>query len=394
MKKLLSLFLVGMLSISMLSGCRDSSTSSVVGETDYDAVAEVARFDLEELSQEDKDYVVEMGYRDCDHMVASIIGEKAGIYEALGLTVNITKTGKIMEAMSSGQMDVGYQGIFGLIDSINSGAPLFMAGANHVGGSMYLVVSNNIEKPEDLIGKKIAIGSGAMYDPAWNKYAKELGIPVELENYEVLDMSDKDAMFAMKAGQLDAFTCCDPYASQAEFEGFGKIMGTDWSVTEVDTNSQDGWGICCSYCMNDEFYAQHPALAERLILAHSLAIEYLYTHPYNAGMMFAEGFGVDPEVGLRTVYMKTVAEGRTITWEFDQSNIENHLQYYIDFGIPSEEMPNVDDMADLIGGNITTEFGCDDFWAFIKEKVDPIFPVGLSYEEWMEKAKTIDGITA
>ena len=55
-----------------------------------------------------------------------------------------------MQAMASGEMDVGYQGINGAIRSVNNGAPLFMAAANHLGGSYYLVVSNDIEKPEDL----------------------------------------------------------------------------------------------------------------------------------------------------------------------------------------------------------------------------------------------------
>src|SRR5690606_5920332 len=120
------------------------------------------------------------------------------------------------------------------------------------------------------------------------------------------DMGDKDKLFALKAGQLAAFSACDPYASQAEFEGIGKIMATGWGA-HVSDSMEEGWGMCCIYCMNNDFLEGHPELARRLVLAHSLAIKYLYEHPYNASMMFAEGFGVPAEVGLRTVYMKTVA---------------------------------------------------------------------------------------
>lgn len=61
--------------------------------------------------------------------------------------------------------------------------------------------------------------------------------------------------------------------------------------------------------MSNDFKENHPELARRLVYAHEMAIEYMYTHPYNAAMMFADGFDVDPYVALRTIYMKTVAEG-------------------------------------------------------------------------------------
>jgi len=34
--------------------------------------------------------------------------------------------------------------------------------------------------------------------------------------------------------------------------------------------------------------------------------------------------------------------------------------------------------------------GADDFDAFIKEKVDPVFPQGMSYEDWKAKAMEMD----
>lgn len=393
-KRIIAMVLVLAMGITFLAGCTDSSKESIIQEVGYDPVAEVAKYNLGELSEADENFTIQMGYRDCDHMVASIIGEKAGIYEALGLNVQITKTGKIMEAMSSGEMHVGYQGITGAIRSVNQGAPLFMAAANHLGGSSYLVVSNDIKEPSDLIGKSLAIGSKADLSPSWRKWAEELNIPMELENYDAIDMSDKDALFALKAGQLAGFSTCDPYATQAEFEGFGKIIGTEWGGANITPTETDSWGVCCIYCMNNDFLDEHPELANRLVLAHALAIQYLYKHPYNAGMMFAEGFGVQPEVGLKTVYLKTVGEGRTLTWEFSEKNLENFIQFYKDMNIPEEEIPNIDDINKFMSTDLLETCGVEDFSTFIEEaKIDKEFPIGLSYDEWMTKAKTIDGIT-
>lgn len=391
-KRILAIILVSVIMVPILTGCTDSSKETIIKEIDYDPAEEVARYELGELSDADKDFEIQMGYRDCDHMVPSIIGEEAGIYKALGLDVVVTKTGKIMEAMSSGQMHVGYQGIGGAINSVNKGAPLFMAAANHLGGSRYLVVSNDIEEPKDLVGKTLAIGSRADLGTEWRNWCEELEIPVELGNYKVVDMGDRDKVFALKAGQLDAFSACDPYGSLVEFEGFGHIMATGWGA-HISDSLEEGWGMCCIYCMNNEFLEEHPELARRLVLAHALSIKYLYEHPYNASMMFAEGFGVPPEVGLKTVYMKTVAEGRTITWQFSKENLNNYIQYFYDWEIPEEEIPNIDDYEKFMSADLLKTCGIEDFDIFIKEKIDEEFPIGDTYEEWLTKAKIIDGIT-
>ena len=106
--------------------------------------------------------------------------------------------------------------------------------------------------------------------------------------------------------------------------------------------------------MSNDFKEKHPELARRLVYAHEMAIEYMYTHPYNAAMMFADGFDVDPYVALRTIYMKTVAEGRTITWHFSEKNIENFENYYTQYPqIPEEEIPRVSDVSKFMTTDIS-----------------------------------------
>lgn len=169
-------------------------------------------------------------------------------------------------------------------------------------------------------------------------------------------------------------------------------MTTGWNG-HVPNEEEEGWGICCIYAMSDDFYEEHPELASRLVLAHALAVEYLYKHPYNAGMIFAEGFGVEPEIGLKTVYMKTVAEGRTITWEFSKENLENYINYFYKHGVPEEEIPNIEDIENFMSTDLLETCGIGRFDDFIKENVDENFPIGDTYEEWLVKAKIIDGIS-
>lgn len=102
-KKMLALALAGAMAVSALAGCHDSSegpskpgapgssgSGSAVqtgGKVDYDPEEAIAPYidALPEIPEADKDLVIEMGYNNCDHMVAAIIGQDTGLYKALGL---------------------------------------------------------------------------------------------------------------------------------------------------------------------------------------------------------------------------------------------------------------------------------------------------------------------
>ena len=209
-KQVLSCLLAVSLAVPVISACHNSAenTAAVSNEAiGYDPEEAVKDFELGELNDLEKDYTIEVGYNNCDHMVACIIAQEAGIYEALGLDVNLTKTAEIINGLSSGQMDAGYQGVEGSILAANQGAPIFMAAANHLGGSRYFVASNDIQDPQDLLGKTLAITAEGEIDPEWITWSNKLGIPNESSAYNVVSMGQQDAMFALKAGQIDGFTC-------------------------------------------------------------------------------------------------------------------------------------------------------------------------------------------
>ncbi len=401
-KKLIASLLAAAMLCSLLTACHNSSETNTVDveSTDFDPKKAVEDYEFGELSEEEKNYTVEMGYFNCDHMCASIIGEKSGIYEALGLKVNLTKSPETVNALISGAMDVGY--IFFSKNLMSDDSPVYQAAANHLGGSRYLVVSNDIDvdDPLSIEGKTISMDAEPQVNSEWRKWSEEYGFSFQPEDYDIVAMGQKDAMFALKAGQIDAFTCCDPYASQAEFEGFGKIMCISWgaNLEEGELLTEENAGTCCSYAMSVAFREKYPELARRLVYAHMLSVKYLYEHPYNAAMMFADGFDVDPYVGLRTVYMKTVAEGRTITWQWSEQTMQNNEDFqtqWKDPAVPEEDIIFAkDSMKSLeLSNEIFEEAGVPDFDEFIKDSVDDKFPLGMTFEDWYNAAKKIDNIS-
>ena len=45
---------------------------------------------------------------------------------------------------------------------------------------------------------------------------------------------------------------------------------------------------------------------------------------------------------------------------------------------------------DYLQTELLAQAGTDDFPKFIKDKVDPVFPLGMTYEDWKKKAYAIE----
>ena len=383
MKKNIIIFLMILFAVSCSRGDSSKNKSDVISE---DVQAIVADYNLEELSAEDKKYKINLGYYNCDHMTAACVGEDTGIYKALGLNVTVTGNGNVPEAMSAGQMDMAYAGFTTTLNAVKNKVPLFIAAENHTGGAEYFVVSKDIQKPEDLLNKKISMGANPETENLnWAEWSEQLNIPRDITNYENFSMSDSDAYFAFKLGQLDGYGACDPWGSMAEYEDTGKVLKRQNTDREAD-----GHGTCCKVCMNYNFAKAHPKLAERILLAHAMSIEYMYLHPYKAAQIFAENYNVPLEVGLMTLWKKLNEEGRTITWKLNRDYVHNQMKTMKRLGVRDDiNSLDIDEYIDL---SYFDNCGAKDFDTFIKEEVDPIFSLGMSYEEWRAKAVEVDNI--
>ncbi len=326
------------------------------------------------------DYEINVGYYNCDHMVAGPVAEAAGIYEAHNLNVTLTGNGKVPQAMAAGQMDAGYIGARGLVAAHGEGSPIVYAANNHIGGSMYLVVANDIENPEDLYNQKIAMGDPSSTEDWLAGYSQILNLSTDPADYELIQTgSDSDSYLALSTGQIKAYTCCDPWGSMAEYNNVGKIMAT---YSEMDGEM----GICCGFALNKNFIQEHRDLAIALLKAHQDSIKYIYEHPKKAAEIFSEYYNVPYEVSLMTIYKKCNDEGRTLTWQLNEEQFRHAYEVYQKY----ELVKTLPAMEDVIEKDLYYEAGLDDFEQFIQEKVEQNFPLGMTYEEFAKKAEEID----
>ena len=386
MKKLACFTTALAIAASLLAGCggQKAGQDALTAGQDHRIAGVIGNRDIAPLSEASQKHIVNLGYYNCDHMTAAPIALDSGIFDALGLNVNVTGNGRVPEAMSAGHMDMGYVNYRVTLSARQAGTPLFVAAENHSGGAEYLVVSNKIKDPKDLIGKKIAIDSDPMNHLNWVEWTQQLGIPNDVSQYQNFVMSDADKYFAFVAGELDAFFTCDPWASMAEYENTG------WIMRRMNTDRPSGHGTCCKVVMSSDFAEKYPDLAERMLLAHALSIQYMYRYPYRSAEIFANNYNVPLEVGLMTLYKKMNEEGRTIRWDLNVDHFQNQLNTLKAFNARNDI--NSLDPRSFIDLKYFNNSGAGDFQAFIREKVDTVFPIGMSFEEFRSKALEIDGV--
>lgn len=322
------------------------------------------------------DYEINMGYYNCDHMMAGPVGEARGFYEKHGLNVSLTGNGKVPEAMAAAKMDAGLVGFSRIIGAVGQGSPVVITTMNHTGGSEYLVGAPDINSPEDLIGQPVAIPLERNIDLL---EMNSFGLSLDPNDYELVNVdSDADKYLALTQGQIKAYTCCDPWGSMAEYNGTGKIL---------DTYNDSEHGICCGFTMSRDFINNHEEEAIALLNAYVESTKFIYEHPIEAARVFAEYYHVPAEVGLMTVYQKCVNEGRTLSWKHEPERIQHTYDIYAKHDF-IEKLPEVEELFEV---DLYEKADLDDFDAFIANEVDPIFPRDMSYEEFRAKAVEIDG---
>ncbi len=378
MKRKYAIWGMLLMSAIALSGCGKSETTQTTQSTQTGESAQAESSSGEAAVT--SDYEINLGYYNCDHMVAGPVGEAAGIYKAHNLKVKLTGNGKVPQAMAAGQMDAGYIGARGLVAANGEGSPIVYAANNHIGGSMYLVVANDVEKPEDLYHQKVAMSDPSTSESWLAGYAQTLDLSSDPADYELIQTgSDSDSFLALSTGQIKAYTCCDPWGSMAEYKKVGKIMGTYFEM--------DGaMGICCSFALNKNFIKEHRDLAVELLKAHQDSIKYIYEHPKKAAEILEQYYKVHYKLALMTIYKKCNAEGRTLTWQLNEEEFTHAYDVYKKYDL----VKNLPPMEDVIEKDVYNEANLDDFEDFIANNVEKNFPVGMTYEDFEKKAAEID----
>lgn len=131
----------------------------------------------------------------------------------------------LLEALNAGAIDLG---------GVGNTPPLFAAAAKSnlevvsgatmgaKGDAIVVPKSSDVTSVADLKGKKVAVAEGSSAN--YNLLAQLTKAGLSYDDISVQNLQPADALAAFTAGHVDAWAIWDPYTSQAELEGKGRIL--------------------------------------------------------------------------------------------------------------------------------------------------------------------------
>jgi sulfonate transport system substrate-binding protein len=125
----------------------------------------------------------------------------------------------LLEAISSGEVDIGGVGNTPPIFAAAAGSDITAVSANTTTGAVDTILvpkGSPIDSVADLKGKTVALAEGTSANYHLLAQLQRAGVPYD--DVDVQDLQPPDALAAFTSGSVDAWAVWDPYAAQAQHD--------------------------------------------------------------------------------------------------------------------------------------------------------------------------------
>lgn len=198
----------------------------------------------------------------------------------------------LLEALGAGAVDIGVVGdtppIFAQAAKANL---VYVASAPASASAILVPKSSQIQKVEELKGKKIAIAKGSSSHNLTVQALAKHGL--SFKDIEPVYLSPADAAAAFATGSVDAWTIWDPYFAIAETKHEARVL---LSSTEsgLDSNS--------FYLANRDFAQKHPDVLKAALEEVSGVSKWAADNRDQLASISSQATGVD--LGAQTIASK------------------------------------------------------------------------------------------
>jgi NitT/TauT family transport system substrate-binding protein len=222
----------------------------------------------------DNQNVIEVGYLPTDHSAALLVAKYNKTYENNGLnvkTVQINSGSNIVNAVASGDVDIGYVGITPTLQGISKGVPIKIVGAVNLEGSGIVVEpTSNITNPGDLKGKTIATPGVSSIQQVLLLYELQK-YNMTSEDVNIISINVYNIPSALAAHKVDAYISYEPFVSLAPYRDIGKVLIYSNDILENHP--------CCVIITSEKFIREHPQELDKFLKIHQQTTDYINTHP-------------------------------------------------------------------------------------------------------------------
>lgn len=210
------------------------------------------------------------------------VAEDMGYFDDEGIDAQITTFATGVEAIDAlliGRADMAVGLDFPIVSRLQSGRLTVLAGIFHsTPGFHKLVVSNEIKKPADLVGKTVGIATGTAEHLITIKYLEENGISPD--EVEIVGFSSLlEIVASLRAGRIDASFVWADGTERA-------ISGGDHYVLTDD--SAAGLSGSAYIAAATPFLDENPQTAVAVLRAIDRASQYITENPDKAAAIVAD----------------------------------------------------------------------------------------------------------
>ncbi|MCX7857065.1 MAG: ABC transporter substrate-binding protein [Deltaproteobacteria bacterium] len=282
---------------------------------------------------------VSIGVRSANDHVPFYIAQKLDLYRKEGISAVVKlfpSNTEIVEAMKRKEIQIGVFPISTAITAISNGVPIKIIAMTGKGSDGILVRKEDpIKSFSDLKGKKIATIRASILDLllmfALEKEGLDPNKDVELRYFMTLG----DMVAALKIGQVDATSNTEPFMTEAEMSGWGKIL-TYYTKYWPDHP-------CCVITGHREFLGLKPYLVKKVLKVHIDAVKYANSDLDFTSKTIAEYIG-SPDIKI--IKQSLSPEKMKISYEIDSKEVVRIAELLKRYKM-IERLPSVEEMLDL-----------------------------------------------
>jgi ABC-type nitrate/sulfonate/bicarbonate transport system substrate-binding protein len=227
-----------------------------------------------------------------------VIAREKGFFKAVGLDVELKyfpSGGDLSAAIVGGSLAVGSSG--STPTTTLRGAPFpikILAQMSDISGAQQIIVKSEIQRPEDLYGKRVGMLKGTSSEIMVDSMARAYGL--DLGKIERVSMGPTEMLSSFIRGDLQAVSLWEPHATRARKGGSGRILlsGTTSYVLGREGPSRI-YGDHSTLFATEDFIRKNPKTVRAALEALARAVEYVERDPDGANVILAKEFGMSTE---------------------------------------------------------------------------------------------------
>lgn len=243
-----------------------------------------------------KQDTIEVAYLPTDHSAALLVAKHNKTYENNGLnvkTIQISTGSNIVDAVASGDVDIGYVGITPAMQGISKGIPIKVVGAVNLDGSGIVVQPNStIKSSADLKGKKIASPGVSSIQQVLLLYELQKN-NITQEDVDIISINVFNIPSALAARKVDAYISYEPFVSMAPYRDIGDVLIYSDEIIEDHP--------CCVIITREDFIEKNPQELDTFLEIHKNSTEYVNTHPNETANIITQELTTNLDVEMMSL---------------------------------------------------------------------------------------------